>query len=336
MNDNINLQLHKNLQKEHDKFYADKGNLVVADIEFTLKTHTDKQNKHGKEIAVSFPIKIDETTLYNISKINQDAFKKFYKRHKDVNGDISPLSHYHSEAFLFYYLNSNKGRRQIADSLQNIKGVLPKNTAEIISTKIYLHTTLSMCSSCQKLSRGQDNSDKKSFIESFQEQISNNLIDNGFNLNNNFYIMLSPSYRNKHSNKKTIVHVDTDSLKSLDSKKSPIDFLNKDGEFDFKKPTHALFTSGGSVDIDNKSYDNLIQYTKKGSINQRVKIGKIQTYENSDFVVKLEELANKKADVIIKNCVKNPTGYKLRNLIGRKIEAKREIIEAFNELPRGF
>lgn len=340
MNDNINLQLHKNLQKEHDEFYTDKGNLVVADIEFTLKTRTEKQNKQSKEIAVSFPIKIDDEVLYNISKVDNDDFEDFYRSHKDIgkndNGKINALKHYHSEAFLFYYLNSDKGKEYILNSLQNNKGVLPDNTAEITSAKILLHTTLSMCGSCQKLFQGQNNSDKKSFIESFQEQIFNNFIDDGFNLSDNFYIMLSPSYSDEHNDRKAIVHVQPTKLSNFNPKRSPIDCLNTEGQFNFRKPTHALFTSGGSTENDNKSYDSPIKYTKKRQINQKSKIGTIQIYENSQSVINLENLANTKADVIKRNCVKNPTGYKLRNFIGRRIEAKREIIEAFSELPRGF
>ena len=106
MNNKLLLQLHKNLKNEHDTFYTNKGNLVVADIEFTLRTRTNKQNRNGKNISLSFPIKIDEETLYNISKINKDDFKDFYRKHKDIgknnHGSISALKHYHSEAFLFY------------------------------------------------------------------------------------------------------------------------------------------------------------------------------------------------------------------------------------------
>lgn len=251
MNNKLLLQLHKNLKNEHDNFYTNKGNLVVADIEFTLRTQTNKQNRNGKNIRLSFPIKIDEETLYNISKINKDDFKDFYRKHKDIgknnHGSISALKHYHSEAFLFYYLNSNEGKEHTIKSLKNIKGVLPENTEEITSAQIHIHTTLSMCGSCQKLYQGQDGSDKEGFIEHFQNEISTILINKGFDVSDNFTITLHPSYTIKHDNQQTIIHIQPNQLNNLNYSKSPIDCLNTKGKFNFNKATHTFFTSGGSV-----------------------------------------------------------------------------------------
>lgn len=259
------MQDNEHLLYVHDSYFPNHGNLVIAELEFNVITK-NSQGDVVKNVSHTIPIKAEKEQVYNISTVNKQEFHQFYETHKSLNGrNVSPLSHYHSEAFLFFYLLSKHGQEYILHMLTIIKNIKPENTLTILSAKLNFHTTLSMCGSCQKLATDETTT-VIGFIDSFSNLLANTLKNHGFNLVKNFNFTITPSYSKEHKSPQEIKHINLSGINPT-TKPNPLDYLELEGKFNFNQVSHTAFTSGGSESKGHPGVQKL--YTKTSGTIQR-------------------------------------------------------------------
>lgn len=159
----------------------DSTNFAIAAIVFVVTTKNRETAEIKKHLYKSFPVKAENLSLYNYQQINMkhegSLFKKFFKETYEfsdtilkyenikLNGEGSnveidccnekyyPQIAFHSEKFFFYYLLEKGGLEAIIELLPK-KSIEPNNVASIMNVEIRMHSSRSICRTCEPVSIG--------------------------------------------------------------------------------------------------------------------------------------------------------------------------------------
>ncbi len=196
--------LHTKLRKQHDKLISSGKNFVVADFSVIFKTTA------GKVLSLSIPIRDSAWKSFGYESLKQSneisAMTDFYKAHKDIGGKgkFHPQSHGHSEAYLYYYLQSSHRLTEILNHLMH-RGLEATKVQQILEVRLHICTTNSVCGTCTDLTLGTHSKD--GFIQSFSAILQHAFSRNNFQVAPNFKFQVCPSYTKDYGHDTDITHL---------------------------------------------------------------------------------------------------------------------------------
>lgn len=201
--------LHTRLRKQLDELTSSTKNFVVADLSVIIKTTA------GKVLSLSVPVRASAWKSFGHTSLKQNnevsAMSDFYKAHKNIGGKgkFHAQSHGHSEAYLYYYLQSPTRLEEIFNLLIT-KGLQANNVQQVLGARLHICTTNSMCGTCTDLTLGTHL--KSGFIQSFSTTLQQAFAKKNIQVATNFTFEVCPSYAQDYGHNTNIKHLNPSSL----------------------------------------------------------------------------------------------------------------------------